>query len=130
MNERFKQENIANIHLVHGNGLLCLEDMFQDHSLDNIFIFHPDPWLKRRHYKRRLITDQFVALVQQKLKIGGKIHVSTDVESLWLVILETFAKYPNFKVIHADEFWANYSTRWHEISQEKNRKTFCTTFGL
>jgi tRNA (guanine-N7-)-methyltransferase len=127
MLSRLQQEKVPNAYLVHGNGLICLHDMFDDHSLDTIFIFHPDPWLKRRHYKRRLINDQFVALAVQKLKRGGKIHFSTDVESLWQIVMETFAKYQEFKIIQDDEFWANYSTRWHEISQEKNRKTFCTT---
>ena len=131
MAEKIKQENINNVHIVHGNGTICLQDMFTDRSLDNIFIFHPDPWMKKRHYKRRLINNKFLEIAQKKLKLGGKIHVSTDVESLWEQIISEFSRSTNFVQQKHDTFWKTYySTRWDDIVQEKNRKTFYSTFYL
>lgn len=128
MRQRLTQDNIANVHLVYGDGSKCLATMFDDHSLDTIFIFHPDPWLKRRHKKRLLINDDFVCIAQQKLKTGGLIHLSTDVASLWQYVQITFAHNPNFEQYQNHPFWADYTTRWHEISQAKDRQTFCGTF--
>jgi tRNA (guanine-N(7)-)-methyltransferase len=127
MEEKVKAENIPNIHLVHGNALRCLEQMFNDQSIDNMFIFHPDPWIKRKHHKRRLINEQFVAIVQKKLKLNGKIYVSTDVKILWEQICHTF-DHSGFVQIQDDVFWATYATRWHTISLEKNRPTYFSTF--
>jgi tRNA (guanine-N7-)-methyltransferase len=130
MQEKIQESGFKNVLLVHGNGSLCLQDMFNDCTLDNIFIFHPDPWLKHRHLKRRLINHELIAIAQAKLKIGGKIHISTDVINLWNEIIEFFDSFPNFKKQPDEEFWTTYQTRWDEISLEKNRPTHYATFCL
>ncbi|KKQ32579.1 MAG: tRNA (guanine-N(7)-)-methyltransferase [candidate division TM6 bacterium GW2011_GWF2_37_49] len=131
MQERVNQNNIKNIYLTHGNGSVCLAEMFENESLDNIFIFHPDPWRKARHHKRRLINQDFLAIVQTKLKKDGKVYVSTDVDFLWLEIVQTFDANAKFTRFEDSEFWTNYyQTRWNEISKEKNRQTFFATFCL
>lgn len=130
MQEKIVLDCIKNVLLVHGNGGFCLQDMFEDSSLDNIFIFHPDPWLKQRHLKRRLINHELIELAQAKLKIGGKIHVSTDVLELWAEITRIFEAFSNFENQPDVEFWKTYQTRWDKISLEKNRPSRCTTFCL
>lgn len=119
-----------NIHLVYGNGSLCLQDMFLDGMLDTIFIFHPDPWVKRRHHKRRLINPAFIELCKTKLKVGGKIHISTDVQELWQEIVQTFSDFGDaFVSISDDPFWVtDYTTRWDAFSKSQQRTTFCATF--
>lgn len=119
-----------NVLLVYGNGTLCLEDMFHDEVLDTIFIFHPDPWVKRRHHKRRLINPAFITLCKTKLKVGGKIHISTDVQELWQEIIQTFNDFGNaFSSVNDDPFWiTDYTTKWDAFSKSQQRKTFCATF--
>ena len=51
---------------------------FESNSIDKIFILFPDPWPKKRHQKRRLIQSNFVALLTEKLKPGGILHLATD----------------------------------------------------
>jgi tRNA (guanine-N(7)-)-methyltransferase len=130
MQERLEQTGINNIKLLHGNGTVCLSDMFADGLLDTIFIFHPDPWLKRRHNKRRLISDEFLTLAHKKLKVGGKMYISTDVKELWNDISKRIARQSNlFSVTNNDPFWANnYTTRWDELIKKKQRQSFCATF--
>ena len=41
-------------------------------------MFFPDPWPKSRHPKRRLVTPAFAALVADRLRPGGRLHVATD----------------------------------------------------
>lgn len=131
MQERVTADNIQNIHLVFGNGSVCLSEMFENGSLNNIFIFHPDPWLKRRHLKRRLVNPDLLIIAQQKLKIGGRIYVSTDVEPLWIEMRKTFEENKNFTEVQDTDFWTNYyQTRWHDISKEKSRQTYFGTFEL
>jgi tRNA (guanine-N7-)-methyltransferase len=41
-------------------------------------VFFPDPWPKKRHHKRRLITPPFVQLLASRLQPGGRLHLATD----------------------------------------------------
>ena len=49
-------------------------------SLAAIFIHFPDPWWKKRHQKRRVVTPALVQEVQRLLKPGGEFFLQTDVE--------------------------------------------------
>ena len=70
--------NLTNIRIIQHDAVEVLRNMIPDASLDGVHIFFPDPWHKTRHNKRRLIQPPFVALLTQKLKPGGYIHVATD----------------------------------------------------
>ncbi len=70
--------NLTNIRIVQHDAVDVLQHMIADQALDGVHIFFPDPWHKMRHKKRRLIQPPLVALLAQKLKPGGYIHVATD----------------------------------------------------
>ncbi|MFC1642829.1 tRNA (guanine(46)-N(7))-methyltransferase TrmB [Myxococcota bacterium] len=53
---------------------------FRTASLSAVFVHFPDPWWKRRHGKRRVITPALVREVQRLLVPGGEFFVQTDVE--------------------------------------------------
>ncbi len=128
-----QKDALENLYLVHGKAETCLEDTIDDKTLDRIFLFHPDPWLKRNHHKRRVIQPKFLELLQQKLKDNGKIFISTDVEELWEDMQNCILKNPttNFKKSLAEDFWQNeYMTDWDIFSRRTNRKIFYGTFGL
>jgi tRNA (guanine-N7-)-methyltransferase len=52
--------------------------MVKNSSLDGVHLFFPDPWPKKRHFKRRIINERFLADVSAKLKLGGYLHIATD----------------------------------------------------
>lgn len=74
------EHNLDNIRIYCHDAVEILRDCVPDASLDTVQIFFPDPWHKKRHNKRRLIQPSFVALVQEKLKSGGTLHLATDWE--------------------------------------------------
>jgi tRNA (guanine-N7-)-methyltransferase len=47
-------------------------------SIDELFVFFPDPWPKRRHWKRRLLQDPFFPRARRVLRGGGRLHIATD----------------------------------------------------
>lgn len=47
-------------------------------SIDMLRIYFPDPWPKKRHHKRRLISPEFATLMTRVLKPGGRVHLATD----------------------------------------------------
>ena len=52
--------------------------MIPDESIDEIHIYFPDPWPKKKHSKRRLVNVQFAEIIARKLKISGEIKCATD----------------------------------------------------
>lgn len=73
-----EKNNLQNIRIFCADAVEVLKHCLSDDSLNLIQIFFPDPWPKRRHHKRRLIQTDFVALLQRKLKVDGKLHLATD----------------------------------------------------
>lgn len=67
-----------------------LEREVADGTLDEIRIYFPDPWHKKRHNKRRLVQPEFAALLVRKLRDGGRLHLATDweayAEHMWDVL--------------------------------------------
>lgn len=51
---------------------------FADHSLDNVLLYFPDPWPKKRHHKRRIVQPRFADEIARVLKPGGLWRLATD----------------------------------------------------
>jgi len=84
------QENhIFNLKIIQHDAVEVLNAMIKNDSLDGIHIFFPDPWPKKRHHKRRLIQENFLKLMAQKIKQSGYLHIATDWEdyALWIIDL-------------------------------------------
>jgi tRNA (guanine-N7-)-methyltransferase len=71
-------ENIHNIRIIRFDAVEVLKHQIADNSLQQLQLFFPDPWHKKRHQKRRIISPDFIQLVEEKLKPGGFFHMATD----------------------------------------------------
>ena len=126
--EKVAKDDLNNVALFHGNAELFLIDAVPDESLDHVFVFHPDPWFKKRHHKRRVVNPDFLDIVYKKLKVNGKLYVSTDVEALWLdmhadILKTKLAEFEN------DPFWDTiYNSHWSSFSVKDQRQLFYKTF--
>ncbi|QBS42046.1 tRNA (guanosine(46)-N7)-methyltransferase TrmB [Nocardia sp. CS682] len=76
--QRIEREKIDNIRLLRGDAVDVLENMIAAGSLTGVRVFFPDPWPKARHHKRRLLQPATFALIADRLKPGGVLHVATD----------------------------------------------------
>jgi tRNA (guanine-N7-)-methyltransferase len=68
----------TNVRILQHDVIDVINNQIADGSLDGVHIFFPDPWQKKKHTKRRLITPEFLKLIYPKIKKGGFIHVATD----------------------------------------------------
>jgi len=75
---RADQSGLRNVRIVCHDAVEVLEHAIPDESFDEILVFFPDPWHKKRHHKRRLIEPGFVALLAGKLKPSGILRLATD----------------------------------------------------
>ena len=69
---------MPNIRLIRGDGVDVLESLVGPGSLTGVRVYFPDPWPKSRHHKRRLLQPTTVALIADRLRPGGVLHVATD----------------------------------------------------
>ncbi|MEJ5211613.1 MAG: tRNA (guanosine(46)-N7)-methyltransferase TrmB [Burkholderiales bacterium] len=76
--KQIHEKGLGNLRIIPHDAVEVLARMIPPESLDGVHIFFPDPWPKKRHHKRRLIQPPFVALVTDRLKAGGYLHVATD----------------------------------------------------
>jgi tRNA (guanine-N7-)-methyltransferase len=130
LQKRLIRDNlIDNTYAIHGSGERVLEDIIDDGILDTIFVFHPDPWFKKKHHKRRFIRSDIVNLMAKKLKPGGHLYLSTDVISLWEAMLDTMENSPFFSKLNNHPFWKeDYTSHWHEFSARDDRSLNCMSF--
>lgn len=83
-------DGLTNVRVYHFDAVDVLRNEIADASLQQIRLYFPDPWHKKRHHKRRLIQPEFAALLAAKLAPGGLLHLATDwadyAEQMWDVL--------------------------------------------
>jgi tRNA (guanine-N7-)-methyltransferase len=75
---RAAQADTRNLRVICHDAVEVLGEKIADGSFDEILVFFPDPWHKKRHHKRRLIEPKFVALLAAKLRTDGVLRLATD----------------------------------------------------
>lgn len=72
------RDGVSNIRMIRGDGVDVLEHLIEPGALAGVRVFFPDPWPKSRHHKRRLLQPETIALIADRLRPGGLLHVATD----------------------------------------------------
>jgi tRNA (guanine-N7-)-methyltransferase len=97
------QRGLTNIRIAEGDAVEILRSLVPDNSLAGIHVFFPDPWPKKRHHKRRLITLPFTSLLAQKLRLpapplpGGYVYMVTDWEDYAAWALRELSQTPELQ---------------------------------
>ncbi|MGP5513889.1 tRNA (guanosine(46)-N7)-methyltransferase TrmB [Psychrobacter alimentarius] len=85
-------QNLTNVKIINGDAIQLLKQLPENH-IDRIQLYFPDPWQKKRHYKRRFVSPERMSIVTRSLKQGGWFHTATDWEhyAFWMVeVLDGF----------------------------------------
>jgi tRNA (guanine-N7-)-methyltransferase len=75
---RAEQSGLRNLRVICDDAVEVLRERIADDTFDEVLVFFPDPWHKKRHHKRRLIDAPFAALLAAKLRRGGTLRLATD----------------------------------------------------
>ena len=82
-------DQLGNVRVYQHDAVEVLREEIADGALDEVRIYFPDPWHKKKHNKRRLVNPEFVAMLCDKLRVGGRLHLATDwenyAEQMWEV---------------------------------------------
>ena len=99
---RAAQANARNLRVICHDAVEVLRDKLPDDSVDEILVFFPDPWHKKRHHKRRLIEPAFAGLLAAKLRRGGVLRLATDWQAYAEQMLAVCNDNPHLKTLSPD----------------------------
>ena len=91
-----EQRKVNNLKLISGDAVEVMKFGIPDNSINQINLFFPDPWPKKRHHKRRIINNEFILLMSKKLAEKGMVNISTDWEDYADQIENLFLKRGEF----------------------------------
>ena len=128
--EKCERESVSNVCLVHGAAKNGLEGSLQSCKIENVFIFHPDPWFKKKHHKRRLVNKTFIENLMPLLVEGANLYILTDVEELFIEIQEVFNAFPSFKKSKTSFWEGPYESHWSAFSKEENRSHYKVSYSF
>ena len=112
------EQGLENVRIHFGDARPLMEAL-PDASLSRIFVLHPDPWPKKRHYKRRMISPWFFNNAARLLKSGGELRVASDIEDYvrWTLMHAQNAKDFEWTAMRADD-WRVRPDDWPQTRYE------------
>ena len=124
---QIEAHNIRNIRLFAGDAAELLA-WAPPHALARIDLIHPDPWPKRRHWKRRFVQDATVAAMARVLKSEGEFRFVTDIDDYAAWTLRYLSRSADFvwTAERASDWrlpWADYTmTRYGRKAEREGRR--------
>jgi tRNA (guanine-N7-)-methyltransferase len=100
-------EGLDNIRLYDDDATQVL-DWLPDACLDRIDLLYPDPWPKKKHWKRRFVSRLNLDRFARVLKPGGRFGFASDIDTYVNWTLAHIAGHPQF------EWLARKAADWHE----------------
>lgn len=118
---------LPNIRLHFGDASELL-DWLTDSSVSRIDLLYPDPWPKRRHWKRRFIQDDTLKRLARILRKGGELRFATDIADYAVYTLARVMRSPDFawSAECADDWrkpWTDFAgTRYEDKARREGRQ--------
>lgn len=131
--KKIAEKQLENIRVYNGDARFLL-DLLIDDSICRFYVLFPDPWTKKKHYKRRLLSEEFITTMRKKLIAGGDIVIATDSESYMSYILENVQKNPEIELFSDDFSYLSQkpscflSTRYEQKALSKGKKAYYLRF--
>ena len=90
-----EEQNLGNIRL-RGDDVRPLLRALPPQSIDRAFVLFPDPWPKRKHVKRRLVSKPLLDLLARVLRPGAELRIATDIGDYLRTMLIALMAHPDF----------------------------------
>jgi tRNA (guanine-N7-)-methyltransferase len=126
-------EGVCNIR-IHAADARPLVRRLPDSSLGRVFVLFPDPWPKKRHHKRRLLSPETVNDIARAMRPGAELRIATDVGEYACAILRAVLGRGHFEWTaacagdwrHRPDDWPG--TRYEAKALQEGRKTYYFRF--
>lgn len=104
-------KNLSNVRVFQADAIDVLKSQIPSASLGRVQLFFPDPWHKKRHHKRRIVNDEFLSLIADRLTPGGMFHMATDWEPYAVAALKTLNQHERFSNTVSSDAPNGYASR-------------------
>ena len=131
--KKIEDHNLKNIYIFHGDAHKFLEKLIVN-CFDEVWLFFPDPWPKKRHEKRRFIQKETINKLNDVIKTKGKLYISSDDKGYISWTLSLFNQNDKFEWLAELQIdWERphdgyYGSRYEEKGKKKNRKPYFLKF--
>jgi tRNA (guanine-N7-)-methyltransferase len=122
--------SLANVRVIMHDAVEVLAQMLAPASLDEVLLYFPDPWPKKRHHKRRIVQPDFVALVADRLRPGGMFRLATDWEPYAAWMLEVLGASEQLENAVSDGGFAGGGQRDATRFEQRGRRLGHEVFDL
>jgi tRNA (guanine-N7-)-methyltransferase len=129
------EKELQNLHYIFcnvNNSFKPLVDSLPKGVLTRISIQFPDPWFKKRHQKRRVVTPEFVEELANEIESGVEIFLQSDVYEVEVEMRDRFAEHPAFFQPHGEQWLSNnlfpVATEREQSVLEKGDPVYRTIF--
>jgi tRNA (guanine-N7-)-methyltransferase len=69
---------IDNVRVLQVESSYAVRYLLPKRSVETFYLLFPDPWPKRRHHRRRIVTPEFLDSIHRALEENGLLHIATD----------------------------------------------------
>ena len=112
---RATRRGLANLRVVRTTAEDLLFRCLGEASVAAVHVYFPDPWPKKRHLKRRLLTRANLERIAQVLLPGGLLRIKTDHAGYAATIAETLAAVPGLAAVEVGEAFAGIEPTHYEL---------------
>jgi tRNA (guanine-N7-)-methyltransferase len=94
-----KAASLPNVRLLRMESSYAVRYLLPAESVETFYLLFPDPWPKRRHWRRRIVTGDFLCAISQALVEDGTFRIATDQRDYFEKMKEMARANSNFAII-------------------------------
>ena len=121
LDRKIMRANLENVRLIKMEAAYVITELLPPEVISTYYIFFPDPWPKRKHHRRRLMSREFLDALHRTLIDGGEVNFSTD-------HLDYFEA--GCKLLRADKRFEEIETFQRSKSEKTDFELIFTNQGL
>jgi tRNA (guanine-N7-)-methyltransferase len=98
-----KAARLGNVRLLRVESSYAVHHLLPAESVETFYLLFPDPWPKRRHHRRRIVTPDFLNSVQSALEQNGVLRLATDQSDYFENIVRLARNQSGFRIVDLNE---------------------------
>lgn len=128
LEKKANRAGLANLRILRLEASYIVRYLLPDKAVRAVHIYFPDPWPKRRHWKNRLITEEFTRDLERSLEPGGTVYLRTDNQDYFNQMLESFGKNPHYRKVETPPALLEFKTDFEREFNKKGIPTLHATY--
>jgi tRNA (guanine-N7-)-methyltransferase len=115
------EDTLLNLRLLHVDAWVAFERLFGIKSIHRIIALFPCPWPKKKHFKHRLFSRDFLKLLNSRLIDGGQVNIVTDDKIFleWILAETADTGFEAATEVIEPRFDTKFERKWREAGQQE-----------